>query len=172
VSGTERDSPLGRWLMLFALVVLTLITMVQFTYRAMLPPMKTEELILTVIATVFAAVALRSGWARGDDRITEQAAIGTISNSFYDPRRKALTEGGAVLGGVVGGLWWGVSTWVILLTGMRHSDILLGMRGYEVAVLVGVLSGGMIGALAGRLVGNIWENAHRRRRMGKPVRYS
>lgn len=168
----ERRAPtVSEWLMVGALVILTIIVLVQTSRNAWLPPMKTDEMVVTVLLAAISAAILRSEWGKSGEGEqieaprAEQVALGTISNSFYGPRRRALTEGFAVGGGVLLGLWWGVSTWVILLTFMRHKNTDRGLWGLEIAVLVGVLCGGMIGAAIGRLVGNIWETRHRRRRL-------
>jgi hypothetical protein len=151
--------------MLGMLVVLTAIVAVQDTRHAVIVKQKTGELWGSVIAAVCAVVVLRSGLARDGGWRKSQLALGTVSNSYYEPRRRWLTDGGAVIGGVVGALWWGASTWGVLWRAMLRGTTNRGLLSFEMGVLVGVLSGGLVGAVLGLFVGDIWERLHRRRRL-------
>lgn len=151
--------------MLGALVLLTAIVAVQGTHYALIVRQKTGELWASVFAAVCAVIVLRSGIARGGGWRSSQLALGTVSNSYYAPRRRWLTDGGAVIGGVAGGLWWGVSTWAVLWRGMLRGTTNRGLLSFEVGVVVGVLAGGLVGAVLGLIVGDVWERLHRRRRL-------
>jgi len=110
---------------------------------------------------------LRSGWARDNRWSEEQARLGTLANNFYEPRRAALINGGAIGAGVFAALWWGLATWGVLFTGMRRGVPGRGLIDVEVATLVGALSGGVIGAVLGLAIGHIWEKRHRRLRVAR-----
>ena len=161
----DRRGGAGMWFLLGILVVLTIIVALQDTKHALIVKEKTGELWGTVVAAIGAVLFLRSGRARGADRRRAQLELGTLSNSFYEPRRRWLVDGGAVLGGVAGGLWWGASTWGVLWRGMLRGTANRGLLAFETGVVVGILAGGLVGASLGVYAGNVWERGHRRRRM-------
>ena len=142
-----------------------LIVGLQGTRYAVIDKGKTRELWGSVVAAIGAALVLRSGWGRGREWHRDQLDLGTVSNSFYEPRRQSLIDGGAVLGGVAGGLWWGASTWAVLWRGMLRGTANRGLLDFEAAVVVGILTGGVIGAVLGLFAGSLWERLHRRRRL-------
>ena len=154
----------AAWLSLIAIALLTIIVMVQQTPHALLPPRRETALWGWTAAAVLAVLFLRAGFADDRDWRRAQQELGTLSNSFYEPRRRALTDGGTVLGAVVGALWWGATTWTVLVTGIRHSMPARGLLWHETSLLVGVLAGGLIGAVGGRVVGELWERRHREHR--------
>jgi hypothetical protein len=151
--------------MLGILTVLTAIVAAQGTRYAVIVKQKTGELWGSVIAAICAVVILRSGIARDGGWRSSQLALGTVSNSYYEPRRRWLTDGGAVFGGVAGGLWWGASTWAVLWRAMLRGITNRGLLSFEMGVLVGVLTGGLVGAMLGLIIGDVWERLHRRRRL-------
>lgn len=154
----------GMWLLLGVLVILTAVTALQDTRYAMLARTHTVALWVSVGTAVVAVLLLRSGLGTGGNWVEAQARLGTIANTYYPPRREAITEGGAVLGGVVGALWWGASSWALLMQGMRHHAANRGLFDFEMSAIVGALSGAVDGAVIGLLVGWLWERQHRRRR--------
>jgi hypothetical protein len=155
---------LGPWFLIATLVLLATIVALQDTRYALLVRDKRRELWGWVFAAVCSVVVLRSGIARDAGWKREQLALGTLSNSFYEPRRRWITDGGAVMGGVAGGLWWGVTTWAVLWRGMLRGTTNRGLLSFETSVVVGVLCGGLVGAVLGLMAGNFWERSHRRRR--------
>jgi hypothetical protein len=152
------------WLLIGVLVVLTMITVLQQTRHALLPARNATALWISVASAVIAVLVLRSGLGTGGDWTAAQARLGTIANTYYPPRREAITEGGAVLGGVIGALWWGATSWSLLMQGMRHHAANRGFLGLEVSTVFGALSGAVDGAVVGLLAGWVWERWHRRRR--------
>jgi hypothetical protein len=158
-------SSAGPWILLVVLILLTTIVVLQDTRYAVIVKPKTRELWWTVTAAVVAGAFLRSGIGRDAGWRREQLALGTVSNSYYEPRRRWLTDGGAVICGVAGGLWWGASTWAVLWRGMLRGTTNRGLLSFEMAVVVGVLCGGLVGAVVGLFTGNVWERLHRRRRL-------
>jgi hypothetical protein len=157
------------WLLLAVLVVLTAVTALQGTRHALLPLRNTTALWISVASAVIAVLLLRSGMGTGGNWVAEQAKLGTIANTFYPPRREAMMEGGAVLGGVIGALWWGASSWVLLMQGMRYHFANRGLFDFEVSAVVGALSGAVDGAVVGLFGGWLWEQWHRRRRQAARV---
>src|SRR5262245_11357797 len=164
-ASSASPSSRSSWFMLGALTLLTAIVAAQDTRHAVIVKQKTSELWASVIAAICAVIVLRSGIARDGGWRSSQLALGTISNSYYEPRRRWLTDGGAVLGGVAGGLWWGASTWGVLWRAMLRGTTNRGLLSFEMGVLVGVLTGGLVGAVFGLIVGDVWERLHRRRRL-------
>ena len=160
----------GMWLLLAVLIVLTIITVLQETKHAKLLTRNTTALWISVGSAVVAVILLRSGIATGGNWRAEQAKFDTIANTFYPPRREAIMEGGAVLGGVVGALWWGASSWGLLMQGMRHHAANRGLLDFEISTVVGALSGAVDGAVIGLFVGWLWEWQHRRRRQAARAR--
>ncbi len=151
---------------LFAiLIALTAVIVLQDTRYALIVKPKTNELWASVVVAIVSVLILRSGVARDAGWRRDQLALGTLSNSYYEPRRRWLIDGGAVLGGVALGLWWGASTWSVLWRGMLRGTTNRGLASFEAAVVVGVLTGGVLGAVLGLLTGNVWERLHRRRRL-------
>jgi hypothetical protein len=150
------------WFLLGILVFLTAVVVLQETRYALIDRRMTNPLWLFVTASILGVLILRSGRGRGGDW-RNQLALGTLSNSFYEPRRRALLDGGAVLGGVTGGLWW--STWAILWRGMLRGSTNRGLLSFEAAVVIGILTGGVIGAVLGLYAGDLWERSHRKRRL-------
>jgi hypothetical protein len=150
--------------MLVILVLLVVVLALQYTRYALLVTRNNTALWITVGSALTGMVILRSGWGSGDDWEAGQRALGTLSNSYYQPRRRALTDGGAILGGVLGATWWGASSLILLFAGMRRHVAARGLFDFEVSVLVGALAGGVVGAVIGTAAGNLWERRHRRQR--------
>jgi hypothetical protein len=151
------------WPLYLVIVGITSILVLQKTKQALLPAKQTPVLWAAMVAVVVGVTVLLSGWGRisgsGDPRELE-----TLANDFYPPRREALINGGAVLGGVIGSLWWATATWAVVLGGMRRNVMARGLLDFEVAAVAGALTGGVIGAVFGLVIGHIWETRHRRRR--------
>ena len=163
--GTPRgESALRVWLPWVALGFLTAIVVLQETRWAPLAARNEPALWLSVALALAAALLLRLGWRADDDWAARQRALGTLSNSFYAPRRQALEEAGAVGGGIVGALWWGAMAWIVLANGIRHHTPAQGLVNLQAAVIVGVATGALVGALLGRVAGSVWETRHRARR--------
>jgi len=162
--GSRRESALRVWLPWLALGFLTAIVALQETRWAPLPTRNERALWLSVALALASALSLRLGWRADGDWEARQRALGTLSNSFYGPRRQALLEGGAVLGGIVGALWWGAMAWIVLANGIRHHSPVDGLLDLQAATLVGVSTGALVGALCGRIGGSVWETRHRARR--------
>jgi hypothetical protein len=152
------------WFLLGILIFITAIVILQETRYALIDRRMTNPLWLFVTAAVLGVLILRSGRGRGGNS-RSQLALGTLSNSFYEPRRRALLDGGAVLGGVSGGLWWGASTWAMLWRGMLRGSTNRGLLSFQTSVVIGILTGGVIGAVLGLYAGDLWERSHRKRRL-------
>lgn len=159
----------GMWLLLGVLIILTAVTVLQETRYAMLARTHTVALWVSVGTALLAVLLLRSGLGTGGNWVAAQARLGTIANSYYPPRREAITEGGALLGGVFGALWWGLSSWGLLLQGMRHHAANRGFFDFEMSAVVGALAGAVDGAVIGLLAGWLWERHHRRKRQAARV---
>lgn len=84
--------------------------------------------------------------------------------TFYAPRRRTITESCIVAGGLLGGLWRGASTWLLLLHGIRRRNVAGGLFALEWSVVKGAVFGALVGAALGWVIGLIWERWHRRRR--------
>ena len=153
------------WLLYASIVVLCVVLAVQESKHALFPKAWTNRLWASVLVSFGGAVLLRSNWRRDRDWSREQLELGTLSNSFYAPRREGITQGFCVFGGVFGGLWWGLANWTVLLNGIRQSHTNRGLLGLEAGALVGAITGGILGAVIGRYVGDVWEHRHRRRRL-------
>lgn len=160
----RRESALRVWLPWVALGFLTAIVVLQETRWAPLPTRNEPALWRSVVVALASALLLRLGWRADDDWEARQRQLGTLSNSFYGPRRQALEEGGAVCGGIAGALWWGAMAWIVLANGIRHHTPAEGLVNLQAAVIVGVATGALVGALLARLAGSIWETRHRARR--------
>src|SRR4051812_4453865 len=98
------------WLVLGALVVLTTVLVLQNTKHAMLPRTQMNMVWGAEIASILAALVLRSGWMRDNRWAEQQRELGTLANNYYEPRRAWLTQGFAIGFGVFGGLWWATAT--------------------------------------------------------------
>ena len=153
-----------NWFLYLVVAAITVVLVLQKTKQAMLPRSQTAVLWAAELATIAGVLVLRSGVLRDNRWIEEQGRLGTLANNFYEPRREALVNGGAIAVGVFGALWWAAATWSVLFTGMRRGVPTRGLVDFVTAALMGALSGGVIGAVLGLLVGHIWEARHRRRR--------
>jgi hypothetical protein len=160
------------WPLYLVIVGITSILVLQKTKQAVLPAKQTPVLWGATVAVVIGVIVLRSGWGRDAQWSEEQRELDTLANDFYPPRRDALTNGGAVLAGVIGSLWWATATWAVVLGGMRRNVLGRGLLDFEVAALAGALTGGVIGAVAGLAIGHIWETRHRRRRRANRPRHA
>jgi hypothetical protein len=153
------------WALQLTLVVVTLVLVLQKTKQALLPAKQTPLLWGAALVTLIGVLILRSGWGRDNRWAEEQARLGTLANNFYEPRREALINGGAIAAGVFGALWWAGATWGVLFTGMQRGVPTRGMVDFLTAGLMGAIVGGVLGAVLGLAAGHIWESRHRRRRM-------
>lgn len=162
-----RAGGVGRWVPYAGLAALTSVLVLQNTKQAMLPRTETPTLWAAEIATLLATLVLRSGIWRDAGWREEQQRLGTIANNFYAPRRDWLTSGFSVSGGVLGGLWWGLAAWSVVLTGIRRAVITRGLADFETATVCGVITGATVGAAIGLGIGQWWESAHRRRRRAR-----
>jgi hypothetical protein len=165
-SGTRRRTrlTLGQWSLYAVLVFLVVVVKLQDTRHALLMAGQVRDLWISVGATLVSILILRSGWGRSDVRTEKQLEFGTLQNNFYQPRREVLLQGGAVLGGVAGALWWAVQSWLLLFAGMRRHQAARGLWDFEMSVLVGALAGTVVGATLGLVTGYLWEQWHRRQR--------
>ncbi|HEY5218876.1 MAG TPA: hypothetical protein VIJ16_03655 [Gemmatimonadaceae bacterium] len=154
----------GSWVMFAVLVFLVVVLRLQDTRHAVIVAKHTAALWVSVLSALTGVIILRSGWGRSHERTDRQLEFGTLENSFYQPRRQALTQGAAVFGGVVGALWWGFESWLLLYTGMRRHQPVRGLLDFELSVLVGALAGAVVGATLGLVAGQLWERRHRQRR--------
>jgi hypothetical protein len=150
--------------LLIVLVLLTGVVVAQETKWAPIPTSNTTLLWASVGVALVAWTVLRSGWGRPERHAAEQAALGTISNSYYLPRRVAILNGFTIAGGILGSMWWGATSWIMLVRGIERRTSAHGLINLQISVVVGVLAGGIIGAAAGLAAGEYWERAHRRRR--------
>jgi hypothetical protein len=158
------------WLLLLVVAAVTIVLLLQKTKQALLPAKQTPVLWAAEIATIVGVIILRSGWGRDNRWMEEQARLGTLANNFYEPRREALVNGGAIAVGVFCSLWWAAATWAVVFTGMQRGVATRGLFDFLVAALMGALAGGVIGAVLGLAVGHLWEAHHRRRRASRGVR--
>ena len=147
-----------------AVAGLTIVLILQDTKQAMLPRTQTNVLWGAEAAAIVALLVLRSGWMRDNRWREEQRRLGTLANNFYEPRRDALLYGFSIGCGVLGGLWWGLATWGVVLFGMRRGVVERGLIDFEVAAACGALAGAIVGAALGLAVGHVWEELHRRAR--------
>ena len=153
--------------LLYILLLLAIIVVSQETKWASIP--SSHDLLLwESVAVAFAAwFVLRSGWGRPERHAAEQRAMGTVANTFYPPRREGITMAVTLIGGLLGGMWWGATAWLPLVQGMQRKAAGHALVNLEISVLVGVLAGGMVGAAAGLTAGEVWERSHRRRRLAR-----
>lgn len=152
------------WLVLGALVVLTIVVVLQETKHAMLPRSQTTLLWGAEVVSIIAALVLRSGTMRDNRWREEQERLGTIANNYYEPRRAHLTQGFAIGFAIFGGLWWAIATWSLVFTSMRRATETRGLDSFEVATLCGAVTGALVGGVIGLAVGHVWETSHRRAR--------
>jgi len=145
---SDGDGGVSRWVPLIALAAITIVLVLQKTKNALLPSSHTPVLWAAELATMAGVLILRSGWARDRQWTAEQERLGTLANNFYEPRRDALVNGGAVAGGV-------------LLRGMGRGVAGRGLLDFEVATAVGAMTGGVAGAVIGLFIGHFWEKRHR-----------
>ena len=151
--------------LLAVLALLTAVVAAQETRWAPIPPSNTALLWYSVGLAIVAYCILRSGWGRAATHTAEQRALGTISNSYYEPRRTSILTGFTIGGGVAGAMWWGATSWVILVRGIQRTSAARGLINLQIAVTVGILAGGIVGASVGLGVGEWWERRHRARRI-------
>jgi hypothetical protein len=150
--------------LLIVLALLTATVAAQETKWAPIPRSNTTLLWISVGLALVAWFVLRSGWGRPENHSAEQLALGTLSNSYYLPRREAILNGFTIAGGICGSMWWGATSWLILVRGIERNLAAHGLIDLEVSVAVGILAGGMVGAAAGLVTGELWERRHRRNR--------
>jgi hypothetical protein len=160
-----------NWFLQLVIAAVTIVLVLQKTKQALLPARQTPALWAAELTTIAGVLILRSGWGRDNRWAEEQARLGTLANNFYEPRREALINGGAIAVGVFGALWWAAATWGVLFTGMRRGVPTRGLIDFIVGGLMGALTGGVIGAVLGLAVGHMWESRHRRRRVSRGIRY-
>jgi divalent metal cation (Fe/Co/Zn/Cd) transporter len=164
-----RRPPFGAVLLLLCLVLVTIVLLLQSTKQALLPANETPLVWTAEFAVMIGVLVLRSGWARDSAWAEEQERLGTLANNFYEPRRDWLTSGGAVAGGIFGGLWWGLATWGVMFTGMRRGVAGRALIDFETATAMGAITGGVVGAVIGLAIGHTWEKRHRQRRLARAV---
>jgi hypothetical protein len=168
--GTSAGEWRTNWFPPLVLAAVTIVLVLQKTKQALLPARQTPVLWAAELATLAGVLVLRSGWWRDNRWTEEQARLGTLANNFYEPRREALVNGGAIAVGVFGALWWATATWSVLFTGMQRGVPTRGLIDFLTAGLMGALTGGVIGAVLGLGAGHVWEARHRRRRISRGVR--
>jgi hypothetical protein len=150
--------------LLLVLALLTGVVVAQETKWAPIPKGNETLLWVSMAFALAAWFVLRSGWGRPERHAAEQAAMGTISNSYYLPRRDAILNGFTIAGGILGSMWWGATSWLVLVRGIERRTAAHGLINLQISVAVGVLAGGLIGAAAGLAIGEYWERRHRRQR--------
>lgn len=153
--------------LLIVLALLTAIVVSQETKWATIPASHTVMLWKSVGLALVAWFLLRSGWGRAETHAAEQRALGTVSNTFYEPRREGLSSTFTLIGGMAGAMWWGATAWLTLVRGLERKAPARGLINLEMSVVVGILAGGMVGAAVGLVIGEIWERDHRRRRIAR-----
>jgi hypothetical protein len=169
---STRLPPIGALALHLAPIAVTIVLILQNTKQALLPARQTAILWIAEAAVLLSVIVLRSGWARDTDWTRAQGELGTLANNYYEPRRAWLTSGFAVGLGVLGGLWWAAATWIVMFTGMRRGVPGRALLDFEIAALMGTISGGIIGAVIGLAVGHVWERRHRRRRLARKVAHA
>jgi hypothetical protein len=153
------------WSLQLALLVVTSVLVLQNTKLAFLPAKETPVLWAAEGLVIAAVLILRSGWGRDARWAEEQGELGTLANNYYEPRREALVNGGAIALGVFVALWWATATWSVMFYGMRRGVPARGTVDFVVAALMGAITGGLVGAVLGLAGGHFWERRHRRRRL-------
>ena len=152
---------------LVVLILLTIIVVSQETRWATIPPSHTALLWKSVGVALVSWFILRSGWGRPQTHAAEQRALGTVSNTFYAPRREGISSAFTLIGGMAGAMWWGATAWLVLVRGIERKAPARGLVNLEMSVVVGILAGGLAGAALGLAVGEAWERAHRHRRVAR-----
>lgn len=152
---------------LIVLALLTIIVVSQETRWATIPASHTALLWKSVGVGLLSWFILRSGWGRPSTHAAEQRALGTVANTFYEPRREGISSAFTLLGGMAGAMWWGATAWLTLVRGIERKAPARGLINLEMSVVVGILAGGLAGAAIGLTIGEIWERAHRRRRVAR-----
>jgi len=163
----RRVTPTVKLLVVLAL--LTAVVAAQETRWAPIPASNTVLLWCSMSLALGAYCVLRSGWGRAARHTAEQRALGTISNSYYEPRRGSILSGVTIAGGIAGAMWWGATSWLILVRGIQRTSAARGLIDLQIAVTVGILSGGIVGAAVGLGIGEWWERQHRARRAKRPM---
>lgn len=168
MTGDRRRVRPGAILPYVVLAVDTTVLLLQKTkHHALLPAAQTRTLWAAEVVAIVCVVIIRSGWGRDSGWRDAQARLGTLANDFYEPRRAALIHAWAIGVAVLAGLWWGAATWSVVLFGMRRGVEANGLLDFEVATVVGALTGGALGAVIGLAVGHAWETGHRRARLDR-----
>lgn len=160
------------WSLQLVMVVVTIVLILQNTKKALLPAKQTAVLWGAEAAVIACVLVLRSGWGRDSSWAEAQGELGTLANNYYEPRRDALLNGGAIAGGVFGALWWATATWGVLFTAMRRGVPTAGLIDFIVAALVGAITGALVGAVGGLAAGHVWERRHRRQRLALHTRHA
>jgi hypothetical protein len=163
---------IGMWLLQLVMLAVTSVLVLQSTKQALLPKSHTPVLWAAELVTIAGVLFLRSGWGRDTRWADEQAELGTLANNYYEPRRADLISGFAIGLGVLGGLWWGIATWGTMMAGMRRGVPGRGLLDFQVATLMGALTGGVVGAAIGLVVGHYWEKRHRRQRLQRKASHA
>ncbi|HET9425037.1 MAG TPA: hypothetical protein VFO55_06660 [Gemmatimonadaceae bacterium] len=153
--------------LLYVLLLLAVIVVSQETRWATIPSSHTAMLWKSVTLAFVAWFILRSGWGRPATHQAEQRALGTVANTFYEPRREGISSAFTLIGGMAGAMWWGATAWLTLVRGIERKAPARGLVDLEVSVVVGILAGAMAGAAVGLIVGEGWERLHRRRRVAR-----
>lgn len=153
---------------LLAIALLTAVIVGQETRWALVPPTNTRDLWISMAVALIAYAILRSGWGAVDGHAAEQRALGTLSNSFYEPRRSGILTVFTIGGGVTGAMWWGVTAWITLVRGIEREAAARGLVNLQASVVVGIIAGALTGAALGLVVGEVWERRHRARRRRPP----
>lgn len=154
---------------LVVLALLTAVVVAQETRWAPIPLSNTVLLWCSVSLALGAYFVLRPGWGRAAAHTAEQRALGTISNSYYEPRRDSILSGFTIAGGLAGAMWWGATSWLILVRGIQRASAARGLINLQIAVMVGILAGGIVGAAFGLAIGECWERRHRAKRVKKSM---
>ncbi|HEY5060708.1 MAG TPA: hypothetical protein VII52_04180 [Gemmatimonadaceae bacterium] len=160
------------WSLQLVMAVVTIVLILQNTKKALLPAKQTPVLWGAEAAVIACVLVLRSGWGRDSSWAEAQGELGTLANNFYEPRRDALLNGGAIAGGVFGALWWATATWGVLFTAMRRGVPTAGLIDFIVAAVVGAITGALVGAVGGLAAGHVWERRHRRQRLARHTRHA
>jgi len=148
-------------------IALTVVAILQNTRYAPLTAQNAVPLWEAAIAAIAAVYVLRSGWGRDQAWQSEQRALGTDDNTYYAPRRRAITDTSAFAGAIAAGLWWGASSWILFYQGFRRRRGTTALLDFEISVLVGILAGSVIGAAIGLILGEFWQRYHRRQRLAR-----
>jgi hypothetical protein len=164
--------PTTDWGLQIALLAVTGVLILQNTKKAILPAKETPVLWAAEGVAIVAVLILRSGWGRDTEWAAQQGDLGTLANNYYEPRRDALVNGGAIAVGVFAALWWATATWSVMFYGMRRGVPAQGTVDFVVAALMGAITGGLTGAVLGLAIGHVWERRHRRRRLSQQTSHA